>query len=425
MQAPQPPARTGPRPLPLHLAIEAWISQLSFSGLMLSKSVSRPSSLNQLPLLPDLLPKALAESQSPPVDGPFPVTSLDPVRLIDELTRTAKDRLATFAQGVTRYQTHTAYRHLAAPDAVWLHGAATLRDYGGTGPAVLVVPSLINRSTILDLAPDRSLLRTMAAAGLHTFLLDWGCPGAAERTFTVDDYVSRVLIPAVKEVARRTKMPVRLVGYCMGGTLATAPAVLVPEHVAALAVVAAPWDFHAGTEGFRALLTMARPAMEALITQTGEAPFDLIQTLFACLDPTMVGHKFRRFAKIDPQSEDARRFVILEDWLNDPVPLVAGAARECLFTWYLENTPARGLWRVNGTAIDPARVQCRSLALIPSRDRIVPPASAQALARALPDAQIHTVPLGHIGMIAGGRAVDTTYRPLIAWLEGAPNISKA
>ena len=72
--------------------------------------------------------------------------------------------------------------------------------------------------------------------------------------------------------------------------------------------------------------------------------------------------------------------------------------------------------------IDPAQVQCRSLALIPSRDRIVPPASAQALARALPNAHIHTVPLGHIGMIAGGRAVDVTYRPLIAWLKGDTNI---
>ncbi|TAL01863.1 MAG: alpha/beta fold hydrolase [Rhodospirillaceae bacterium] len=338
------------------------------------------------------------------------------------MTLAARERLANFADGVARYQAHGQRRQLAAPDAAWERGAATLRDYGGTGPAVLVVPSLINRSTVLDLAPDRSLLRTMAAEGLHTFLLDWGCPGETERSYTVEDYICRVLIPAVDEVARRTSMPVRVVGYCMGGTLAVASAVLAPTRVAALAAVAAPWDFHAGTLTLRSVLTVMRPALEMLIGVCGEAPFDLIQALFANLDPTLVGRKFRRFAALDPDSDEARRFVVLEDWLNDPVPLTAAVARECLFAWYADNTPARGLWRVAGTAIDPSRVVCPCLAMIPSRDRIVPPESAQALARSLPNATIRPVPLGHIGMMASSRAADVTYRPLIAWLKDATDV---
>jgi polyhydroxyalkanoate synthase len=350
------------------------------------------------------------------------VGDLDAAHLINAVTDAAKARFQTFAAGVARYQNHAQLPPMLLPPAVWQAGNACLRDYGGTGDAVLVVPSLINRCTVLDLAPDRSLLRTMAAANLHTFLLDWGLPGDQERGYAIDDYVVRVLIPAIVDVALRTGKPVRLVGYCMGGTLAVAAAVLAPAGVAKLALVAAPWDFHVRMDALRAHLTSMRPMLEGMLTTYGEAPFDLIQTLFASIDPALVGRKFRKFAALDPNSDEARRFVMLEDWLNDPVPLTAEVARECWFNWYGVNTPGQGLWEVGGTKIDPAVVVCPSLAMIPSRDRIVPPESAEALARLLPNADVRKLPLGHIGMMASSRAADVTYAPLIAWLKDEPSV---
>jgi polyhydroxyalkanoate synthase len=395
--------------------MEGWISQLSFAGLMTSSAVSRFSSRPSLPLpLPDFLPRALAESHPQQTENP---ATFDPVRLINAVTDAAKVRFQTFAAGVARYQNHPRSQPMPLPPAVWQSGTACVRDYGGDGAPVLVVPSLINRATVLDLAPDRSLLRTMAAANLHTFLLDWGLPGERERRYGIDDYVVRILIPAIVDIALRTGKPVRLVGYCMGGTLAVAAAVLATAGVAKLALVAAPWDFHIGMDALRAHLTSMRPMLEGILATYGEAPFDLIQTLFASIDPALVGRKFRKFAALDPNSDEARRFVMLEDWLNDPVPLAAEVARACWFDWYGDNTPARGLWQVGGTKIDPSVVKCPSLALIPSRDRIVPPESAEALARVLPNADVRKLPLGHIGMMASGRAAEVTYAPLIAWLK--------
>ena len=60
---------------------------------------------------------------------------------------------------------------------LWEEGGSRLLDYGGTGRLLLVVPSLINRAYILDLAAERSMLRFWAANGLHPVLLDWGWPG--------------------------------------------------------------------------------------------------------------------------------------------------------------------------------------------------------------------------------------------------------
>ncbi|MBT3930513.1 MAG: alpha/beta hydrolase, partial [Rhodospirillaceae bacterium] len=54
----------------------------------------------------------------------------------------------------------------------------------------------------------------------------------------------------------------------------------------------------------------------------------------------------------------------------------------------------------------------------PQQDRIVPPASAQALADALPNAEASSTPLGHIGMVAGSRAQALVWEPLAEWLSG-------
>ena len=350
---------------------------------------------------------------------------LDPVPFLDSVTREARSRLETFVTGVKAYQVHPYRRGLQPPPPVWRQGSASLLAYGevgdgpSKGPSVVFIPSLINRAYILDLAEDRSLMRTAAAAGIQSFLLDWGEPNEAEKNFTVEDYIDGIIIPALEEIKSRTGQAPRLVGYCMGGTLAVAPAVLRPDLVSALALLAVPWDFHVDSDASRFLIALARGPLEVMLESEGNASVDLLQALFASLDPTLAGRKFRRFAGLDPASESARRFVELEDWLNDGVPLAAPVAREVIFGWYGTNDPALGAWRVGDTVIEPARIGCSTAAFIPSQDRIVPPESARRLARAIPGAEVHDVNLGHIGMIAGGSAPRRVYDPLIQWLKRA------
>jgi polyhydroxyalkanoate synthase len=126
--------------------------------------------------------------------------------------------------------------------------------------------------------------------------------------------------------------------------------------------------------------------------------------------------KFTRFAALEPQSAEAREFVALEDWLNDGVPLALPVARECLGRWYGANEPGSGTWLVAGAPIEPVRFDKPALVVVPARDRIVPPASARALANALPRVSRLDPPLGHIGMIVGRRAEREVWQPLARWL---------
>ena len=124
---------------------------------------------------------------------------------------------------------------------------------------VLLVPSLINRWEVLDLTAEKSLLRAMAAAGLRPYLVDWGTPNDEERRFDSEAYVAR-LERALAFLAKRARRAPAVLGYCMGGTLTVALAARQPRRVAGLALLAAPWDFHADRTG-HAFLVSAGPLL--------------------------------------------------------------------------------------------------------------------------------------------------------------------
>ncbi len=335
-------------------------------------------------------------------------------------------RLGLLADGVLAYRNHPVHRDLEDPPVVWSEGNTRLLDYGATHPAarkrqtraVLVVPSLINRWEVLDLTAEKSLLRTMAAEGLRPYLVDWGTPNDDERRFDSTAYVAR-LERALAIVLKRARRAPAVMGYCMGGTLAVALTARQPRRVAGLALLAAPWDFHADKTGHTFLLS-AGPALAKLAETAGELPVDILQTLFWSLDPWLAVKKFSRFLGMDQQGEQARAFVLLEDWLNDGAPLAGLVARECLVGWYGDNLPGANKWVVGGKRILPSKIRRPALVMIPSGDRIVPPLSAAALAdprRGLKNVTRLDVPLGHIGMMASARARELCWMPLIDWLK--------
>jgi len=383
-------------------------------SVLLSSSAGLPSLRNRsLPWQPSLRERADALARELDASDPDELA-----RAVDREMRRRIDRLLT---GLERYRHHPYRRTLDDPPVLWREGTARLLDYGGAPGAapVLFIPSLVNRGYILDLSPGKSLLRWLAGHGLRPLLLDWGAPGPVERSFTLTDIIhGRLLRAAAAARDLLDGRPLGLVGYCMGGLLALGAALRRPDHFRSFVALATPWDFHADDRDSAlrtaALLKGWEPALHLL----GELPVDGIQSLFASLDPQLVLKKFSRFATMDPDSPAACDFVALEDWLNDGVPLPAAVARECMDGWYGRNTPPSGGWRLGGSPVQPAQLSLPGLVVVPSRDRIVPPASATALAHALPRAETWTPPLGHIGMIVSGGAEEKLWQPLRDWLAG-------
>jgi polyhydroxyalkanoate synthase len=326
-------------------------------------------------------------------------------------------RADAFLSGLERYRRHPYRRALVEPPVLWRDGASRLLDYGPAGgAAVLVVPSLVNRPYILDLAPEKSLLRFLGDQGLRPLLVDWGRPGATERRFGLTEYITGRLEAAAAVAAGAAGTPVAVLGYCMGGLLALALAQRRPELVSSLVLLATPWDFHAEAPKQARLLAELAAAMTRGFAALGEVPVDALQMLFAALDPLLALRKFTRFAALAEGSAEERDFVAVEDWLNDGVPLALPVAQECLGGWYGDNTPGRGRWRVGARPVLPARISLPSLVVVPAQDRIVPPATAAALADRLRGSERLTPPLGHIGMIVAREAPTVVWQPLAHWL---------
>jgi poly(3-hydroxyalkanoate) synthetase len=390
-----PLLRRGPRPLLLHLMLAMLKSAASLSAWP-SSNAGWTGAETQASLQAILGRAASAEG--------FPQA------LIEELVRQDRGLIA----GIAAYRRHPWHRTLEDPPAIWREGESRLLDYGGDGPTVLFVPSLVNRAHVLDLAEGRSMMRHLAGQGMRVLLLDWGWPGEVERQFTLTDYVAGRLERALLALPGT----VILAGYCMGGLLTMAAAQRRPDRVRALALLATPWDFHAADRDRAEQVAGLAPLLEPAMALTSTVPIDALQLLFAMLDPWSIAEKYRGFGALDQDSDRARMFVALEDWLNDGVPLAAPVARECLSGWYGANTPGRGTWRIAGAAVTPHQLDMPSFVAVPARDRIVPPESARPLAALIPGAVLHAPAAGHIGMVAGAAAERALWRPFAEWVSG-------
>ena len=323
-------------------------------------------------------------------------------------TAGAPERQAIALDGLRAYQDAPRGRARKPAPARFRKGGARLRDYGGDGRPVVLIPSLINPPFILDLTPDVSLLRWLAAQGLHPYLLDWGSPGPTDRGMDITAHVERLLLPLI---AKLPEPPV-LVGYCLGGTIALAAACATP--VAGLALIAAPWRFDGFGDAARAeiaaLWQAAQPACEAI----GMVPMEVLQSGFWRLDPARTIAKYEAFAAMAPGSAAARLFVAMEDWANAGAPLSYAAGRQLFEEFIAGNQTGRGAWHVGGHTADPAALRCPAIDFVSMSDRIVPAASAADL----PDRR--DLGAGHVGMIVGRGGRTQLWEPLAHWLSALP-----
>ncbi|WP_231639156.1 alpha/beta hydrolase [Sphingomonas profundi] len=286
-------------------------------------------------------------------------------------------------------------------------GRAVLRDYGGAGPPVVFVPSLINPPGVLDLAEDNSLLRWLAGQGVRPLLLEWGSPVPDERDLSVAGHVERYLLPLIAALGGRPA----LAGYCLGGTMTIAAA--ARADVSALVTIAAPWRFAGFPDEARASLNDLWRSAEPAAERLGLMPMEVLQTSFWRLDPARTVGKFERLGRGAMAEAAIPGFVALEDWANDGPPLTLAAGRELLVDLFTGDRTGRGEWIVAGSPVDPARLTCPVLDVISTSDRIVPAASAPGIGTPL------SLGLGHVGMIVGGRARTLLWEPLAQWLRAA------
>jgi polyhydroxyalkanoate synthase len=346
---------------------------------------------------------SLAPNLAAPQHKPRPLTLF--LELVREQTRADPQRQARVLAGLRAYQeaSRNAAQHIAPATAQKL--GATLRDYGGNGPPLLFIPSLINPPNVLDLTEETSLLRWLARRGWRVLLLDWGWEVEARRQLSVTGHVEEIILPFIEQIEATPT----LVGYCLGGTMAVAAAALAKTN--AVATIAGPWRFSGFPQDARDALAALWQGAEPSVRVLGLLPMEVLQSAFWSLDTVRTVGKFERFAELPPGSDEAEAFVLLEDWANDGPPISEAAARELFEGFFRDDLPGLGQWRVGGRMIDPDRLPCPLLNIVSTSDRIVPEAASIAVGERL------ELEHGHVGMVVGSGAKQALWEPLAAWLS--------
>lgn len=332
------------------------------------------------------------------------------------------------AQNAAEATVH-ALRHLegALPhEILWRSGPVALRRYPGQGPSLattplLLVTPIINRYRVVDLQAGISLVEGLVEQGITVYVMDWGDARRIDASIDFEDYVLRWLPRAVDTTGVEQ---VDLLGYCLGGTLATLFAARFPERVRRLVTVHTPIDFSCERAHMDLLRRWVDPSwfpVERITGAFGNMPGALINQGFLWQKPLETMHKpWRTWERFDDASF-AKFFAVLESWNNDQVDVPGAAYRRLIKSLYRDNALAQGRFVLGGQTIDLARISCPLLVVTAQSDTTCPPEAATALLRLVstPAAAQQHLPVkgGHVATVAGPKARVTLHTPVAEWLR--------
>ncbi|WP_433785944.1 PHA/PHB synthase family protein [Actinomycetospora sp. CA-101289] len=250
---------------------------------------------------------------------------------------------------------------------------------------LLLVPQMINKYYIADLAPGKSLLEYAVARGQQVFAISWRNPDGRHADWDLDTYADAVLtaLDAVEDVTGSSST--QLMGLCAGGTLSA----MVLGHLAAtgrqdriaglvLSVTVLDWA-EAGTHGafldrFTAAAAMAESSRKGYLDGGGLA------AMFSFLRPTDMIWNFwinNYLLGQDPPAWDVLY------WNQDQTNMPAALHRDFV-QMGLENPLTRpGAITVLGTPIDLSAVTVDSYLVGAVDDHIAPWRNVYATTRLL------------------------------------------
>jgi polyhydroxyalkanoate synthase len=270
---------------------------------------------------------------------------------------------------------------------------------------LLVVYALINRETMLDLQPGRSVVQSFLNAGIDLYMIDWGYPTRKDRFQTIEDHVCGYMDNVVDFVRRHSGSDrVNLMGICMGGTFSVMYSALYPEKVRNLITTVAPTNFDTD----KGLLHLWVRGLNAdhIVNAFGNAPGDMMNFGFLLLNPArLIVDKYVGFLDNADKKEFLENFFRMEKWIFDSPDVPGETFREFIVKCYQQNLLIRNRLELGGRRVDLKNVTMPVLNIYGRFDHLVPPEAAGGLlshvgSRDTEDVCMET---GHIGIFVSGK----------------------
>lgn len=293
---------------------------------------------------------------------------------------------------------------------------------------VLVVYALVNRYYILDLQPDKSVIRKLLSEGFDLYVIDWGYPSGSDRYITIDDYVNGYInnsVDKIREIHDIDK--ITLLGVCQGGTFSIMYSALYPEKIKNLITLVAPVDFNTD----KGLLHVWAKTLDIdkIVDYYGIVPGDFLNAGFLLLDPfrLILDKYIGMFERIECSNDDVlakaneeniKNFLRMEKWIFDSPDQAGEAFRQFMKDCYQKNLLIKNEMIV-GRKVNLKNINMPLLNVMAEYDHLVPNDASKPLTDAVSSTEKETLifPTGHIGIFVGSKSQKEVCPKITEWLK--------
>ncbi len=295
---------------------------------------------------------------------------------------------------------------------------------------ILVVYALVNRYYILDLQPDKSVIKKLLDEGFDVYVIDWGYPSGVDRYLTIDDYVNGYLNNAVDKIRERSGLDnITLLGVCQGGTFSVMYAALHPEKVKNLVTLVAPVNFDTD----KGILHIWAKSLDVdkIVDYYGIVPGDFLNAGFLLTDPfrLMIDKYVGLFERIENKpgdkegelrnEETVKNFLRMEKWIFDSPDQAGETFRQFIKDCYQKNLLIKNKMKLNGKKINLKNITMPLLNVMAEFDHLVPTDAIKPLSDAVSSSDKETLvfPTGHIGIFVGSKSQKEVCPRIAEWLK--------
>lgn len=284
---------------------------------------------------------------------------------------------------------------------------------------LLVVYALINRETMLDLQPDRSVVKTFLEGGIDLYMIDWGYPTRKDHFLTIDDHVNGYMNNIVDFIREKHHVPkINLMGICMGGTFSIMYSALHPDKIKNLITTVTPSSFD--TDRGLLHVWMKDVDVDRMIKTFGNIPGDLMNLGFLLLNPArLMIDKYVSFMNNMDNKDFVENFVRMERWIFDSPDVPGETFRQFIEDCYKKNLLIQSKMFLGGRRVDLKKLTMPLLNFFGKYDHLVPPEACNQLSKAIGSRDVEDVCLetGHIGIYVSSKFQKLFAPKIVQWLK--------
>jgi polyhydroxyalkanoate synthase subunit PhaC len=308
-------------------------------------------------------------------------------------------------------------------ELVWQRDKVKIYHYKRDTPAkskipVLVSFAIMNRHDVLDLQPDRSLMKKLIDEGLDIYIMDWGYPTKADRYLTMEDYILGYMSDAIDFVARKNNVKkIHKMGICQGGLFSMIYASIFPEKLQSLVTYVAPYDFEDANCNMLYKWTKYVD-VDTMADTMGTIKADVLNGAFSMLKPSADIGKYFGVMDMMEDQDKLMNFLRMEKWKNDTPDLSGEMFRKYIKDLFRDNKLIKGEFEIGGYHVNLKNMTVPFLNVYATDDNIIPNKSTKAVMSVIgsKDKEEYPFPGGHIGVFVGARSQKELGPAVAAWV---------